>query len=103
MTGRKNDDVWNGFAKGEVLFNGAQAQGSLTDRIIPVTFNFSASENAVNLSVGNITVASKEGWDYLWVRYADDEDATAHRIVRRPIGAYVEKVSHYGDFSTLGI
>lgn len=103
MTGRVNGDIWKGFAKGEVLFNGAQAQGSLQDRLIPITFNFSASENAVGIPVGNITVPSKEGWHYLWARYAEDEDAVAKRIVRRPIAAYVERTYYYADFSTLGL
>ena len=48
-------------------------------------------------------MASKKGWEYLWVRYADEEDAAAKMLVKRPIAAYVEKVYEEGDFSQLGI
>lgn len=68
-----------------------------------ITFRFAASPNVTNLSLGNITVAAKEGWHYLWVRFADDEDNAAHTLIKKPIAAYVEQVYEYGDFSGLGI
>jgi len=57
----------------------------------------------VNLQIGPITVASKRGWELLWVRYTDVEDAAAKMLVKRPVAAYVEKVYEEGDFSGLGI
>ena len=33
-------------------------------------YSFSASPNKTNFTVGDITVASKKGWEYLWVEYA---------------------------------
>jgi len=48
-------------------------------------------------------VASKKGWEYLWVRYADAEDATPKAIVKVPVAVYIEKVYEEGDFSGLGI
>ena len=55
------------------------------------------------LSLGTITGISKEGWQYLWVRFIDDEDTTAKALIKRPVSAYVEQVYSYGDFSGLGI
>ena len=46
---------------------------------------------------------NKKGWEYMWVRYADAEDAAAKAIVKKPVAVYVEKVYEEGDFSTLGI
>ena len=45
----------------------------------------------------------KKGWQYLWVRHEDTEDAAAKRIVKRPVAAYVEKLYEDGDFAGLGI
>lgn len=105
MTGRVNGDIWNGFAKGEVMFMGAQAQGSYTDRLIPVSFNFNGEANATNIPIGGsgIVVAQKEGWHYLWVEFAEDVDATANALIKIPIAAHVERVAEYADFSTLGV
>ena len=57
----------------------------------------------MNIVIGDITVPAKGGWEYLWVLYEDQEDATAKRIVKRPIAAYVEQVRESGNFSLLGI
>ena len=57
----------------------------------------------MNLHVGDIVVASKKGWEYLWVRYEDAEDDAANVLVKKPTAAYVEKVYEDGDFSVLGL
>ena len=68
-----------------------------------ITFRFAASPNKTGLTVGDIVNINKKGWEYMWVRYADAEDATAKAIVKKPAAVYVEKVYEEGDFSTLGI
>ena len=68
-----------------------------------ITFNFAASPNQTNITVGDITVAQKLGWEYMWVRYADAEDTIAKAIVKKPIAVYIERVYELGDFSNLGI
>jgi len=68
-----------------------------------ITFRFAASPNVTGLVIGDIRGINKKGWEYLWVRYTDDEDAAAKTLVKRPIAAYVEQVYPYGDFSGLGI
>ena len=64
---------------------------------------FAASPNVQNLTIGGINGIDKKGWEYLWVRYADDEDVNAKVLVKKPIGVYVEQVYENGDFSGLGI
>lgn len=41
------------------------------------------------------------GWEYMWVRYTDSEDA-AKAIVKKPVAVYVEQVYEYGDSCLLG-
>ncbi|GIW91248.1 MAG: hypothetical protein KatS3mg109_1680 [Pirellulaceae bacterium] len=102
LTGRVNNAVFRGFARGEVLFLGASgSKRNMEDW--EITFKFAASPNATNLLIDNITVPAKEGWHYLWVRYEDEEDAAAKSLIKRPRAVYVERVYEYGDFSLLGI
>ncbi len=102
LTGRVNNASFRGFAAGEVLFLGASG----TKRgggDWEITFRFAASRNRTNLSIGDITGISKKGWEYLWVRYADAEDANAKALIKKPVAVYVEKVYEEGDFGLLGI
>jgi hypothetical protein len=102
LTGKVNGSGFKGFAKGEVLFLGASGSKRGLDDW-EITFRFAASPNVAGISLGDIAGVSKEGWQYLWVRFIDDEDATAKALIKRPVAAYVEQVYPYGDFSNLGI
>jgi hypothetical protein len=102
LTGKVNAGPFRGFAPGEVLFLGASGSKRGQDDW-EITFRFAASPNVTGLVIGDITGINKKGWEYLWVRYADDEDAAAKVLVKKPIAAYVEQVYQYGDFSGLGI
>ena len=102
LTGKVNNGPFRGFAAGEVLFLGASgAKRGHADW--EITFRFAASPNVTGLQVGDIPGINKKGWEYLWVRYADDQDSAANALVKRPVAAYVEQVYQYGDFSLLGI
>jgi len=102
LTGKVNNGGFRGFAAGEVLFLGAS--GSVRGAgDWEITYRFAASPNRANFTVGDITVTSKKGWEYMWVRYADAEDAAAKALVKKPIAVYIEKVYPDGDFSGLGI
>lgn len=102
LTGKVSSTSYKGFAAGELLFKGAQ--GMLKDWTTwQLKYNFAASENASSLAVGPITVPLKRGWDYLWVAYAENEDASAGHLVKRPLAAYVEQVHWMADLSLLGI
>lgn len=121
MTGRWNDADFKGLAAGECLFLGASGS-KRGDELWSITFRFAGSENVFGLTIGGttggdpyddpeadpygdavITGIDKLGWDYLWIRYADFEDETGKALVKRPVAAYVERVSEPGDFSLLGI
>jgi len=102
LTGKVNSASWNGFAAGEVLFLGA-AGSKRGDEDWEINFRFAASPNRTGLTVGDISEIEKKGWEYMWVRYADAEDATAKAIVKKPVAVYIEKVYEGGDFGQLGI
>ena len=102
LTGKTNNAAWKGFAAGECLFLGASGSKRGADDW-EITFRFAASPNRTNIVVGDITVPGKKGWEYMWVRYADAEDAAAKAIVKKPRSAHVQKVYEEGDYAGLGI
>jgi hypothetical protein len=101
LTGRVNGSPFKGFAKGEVLFLGASGNKRGREKWA-ITYKFAASPGVVNQPIGSgpLTV-TKEGWEYLWVRFEDRVDADA--LVKIPVAYYVERVYHYGDLSALGL
>jgi len=106
MTGRVNRDAFRGFAAGSVLFLGAAGtkRGSPGgDGDWEITFRFAASANLSAITVGPITGISKKGWEYLWVRYREQEDTAAHVLVQTPVAVYVEQVYVEADLNLLGI
>jgi len=102
LTGRVNGAAFRGFAAGEVLFLGASGSKRGEDDW-EISFRFAASPNVTGLTVGDIQNIDKKGWEYLWIRYADEEDDAAKVLVKKPIAAYVERVYEDGDFEGLGI
>jgi hypothetical protein len=104
-TGTVNIAPFRGFDLGEVLFLGASGtrKGMLVTDPWEISFKFAAQKNQPSLTVGGITGIAKYGWDYLWVQYGADVDATAKVLIKKPIAVYVEKVYPDGDFSWLGI
>ncbi len=102
MSWTVNSIAWRGFAIGEVLFEGASGSKRNQDDW-ELTFKFAASPNAGGLAIGDITGIVKRGWDYLWVRYADQVDSSAEALVKRPLAVYVEQVYKYTDFTNLGL
>jgi hypothetical protein len=102
MTGKVNNATFKGLAAGECLFLGASGN-KRGDTLWSITFRFSGSQNVTGQTIGTITGIDKQGWDYLWVRYADFLDSSAFALVKRPIAVYVERVYRRADFSTLGI
>jgi hypothetical protein len=101
-TGRVNGSSFKGFAKGEVMFLGANGN-QVNDESWDIVMNFEASPNELNLQVGEITGIVKEGWHYLWVEFDEIEDPTSSRLVKSPIAAHVERVFQYTDLNGLGV
>lgn len=90
------------FQRGELLFLGADFNKRIGEHW-EFLYKFSASPNVYGVSLGSIGGIDKRGWEYLWVRYADDEDKDAAAIVKKPIGVYVERVYDEADFTLLRI
>jgi len=86
---------------GECLFNGAKVSEPRSDGNIEISYDFAASPNVTGLAIGPITGVNKKGFEYLWVRYADIDDAQV--LVKQPIAAYVERVYEAGDYAGLGL
>lgn len=94
--------AWRQFAAGEVRFDwvsGGGRKGENTE----LNFKFTASENFENLTIGDITGINKKGWEYLWIRYADDVDTESKSLIKKPVAVYVEQVYQVSDFNKLGI
>jgi len=102
LTGSWNSAPFKGFATGECMFLGAS--GSLKDHTMwELNYRFSAQPNRTAFAFGPITVPLKRGWDYVWGRYREVEDAPSGHLARRPIAAYVEQVSPSGNLALIGI
>jgi hypothetical protein len=105
LTGSVNKSAFRSFAAGEVLFVGCsggqewdEEKGSGPWNL---SFKFVASPNVTGQKIGDITGVSKQGHEYLWVRYEDSVSGT--ELVKKPKGVYVNKVYRDGDFANLGI
>ena len=105
LTGTINKAAFRGFAAGEVLFLGAAGskRSKKASANWEITFRFAVSANQVQLKIGDLTIANKRGWDYLWVSYKTAVAGNGKSLVKKPAAAYVEKVYPDGDFGTLGI
>lgn len=97
-----NNATFKGFDPGQVLFKGAQGS-QRGEQPWEITYRFSASKNVTGMTIGNITGIDKNGWDYLWVKYDDDVDATAKQLRKKPRAVYVERVFEYTDLNDLGV
>jgi len=102
LTGKVNASNWKGYEAGEVLFLGATGSGK-TDQPVEISYRFAHSPNRRNFSVGGIEVTEKKGWDYMWVRYADEVDGDKKALVRKPAAVYIEQVYEAADFAALGL
>jgi len=104
LTGTKNAATFRTFAAGEVLFLGATGEWSTKDAdYFSISYKFSRLPNREEFDIGEITVASKRGHDYMWVRYQTSEDSAAKCLVQTPMAVIVDEVYPDGDFSLLGI
>lgn len=103
MTGKVNNAPFRGQQAGEVLFLGAAGRKSGRFGHWEIQFQFLASENEIDLTVGPLTGIDKGGWEYLWVRYEDQEDTENFAIVKRPVAVYIEEMYRSADFAGLGI
>jgi len=101
-TAKINDAAWRIWTKGEILFLGASGS-KRGEEPVAMTYRFAVSQSLVNQTIGTITGISKEGHNYLWVEYENEEDAGADKLVSRPKAVHVERVYDYADFTQLGL
>ena len=119
LTGTTNDDTFFGFDSEELLFLGASGSERTTGAST-VNYNFEARKTEQNIPVykkdpdgpvqdGDILVAEKKGWHYLWVHYRPrkikDKDTTPKTVLTGdvPVQANVEQVYYTQDFTNLQI
>lgn len=102
LTGCYNIATFRNMEPGECMFMGASGS-KRGDEKWSITFRFAGSPNVTDLQVGPITGISKRGWDYLWFRFVDVHEPYAHAVPKRPVAAYVERVSLPGNFDDLAL
>ncbi len=105
LTGKINSSKFKGYDAGEVLFLGASGSrcGTNSSDKWEISFKFAVSINSIDLTIGDLTISEKSGWDYLWVRYENDLSTDEKNLIKKPIAAYVEQVYESRDFGELGI
>ena len=101
-----NDAPFYGLDAGEALLLGVSGR-TIGDGTWEMQFRWAGQANRSDFGIPEtspvIDGIDKQGWDYLWVLSEDDEDTSAHALVKRPIAAYVERVMPRADFGLLGI
>jgi hypothetical protein len=100
LTGKFNSSSFKGYAAGELLFMGAQGSRR-GNGDWEVRYDFEAKENVTSLDLGDITIPSAYGHDFVWLYYRDEEESASKFLIPRPVAAYVERVYEPGDFSLL--
>ena len=116
LTGTVNLAAFRGFLKNEVLFLGMTGQqewdAQRGDGPFSLSYRFSATPNRGNEAfgaslppeaIGDIAAYNKYGHDFLWVKYASQDDQNNNIVIRKPLFVYVNKVYPDGDFSNIGI
>jgi len=101
MTGHVNEKPFRSFDAGEVLFLGIKFDANRSTTMVPISFSFSAIAGRKNFKVGDITVAKKEGQDFLWIQYEDTSEAG--NALKRAKYVYVAPIYPRLDFAELGI
>lgn len=91
LAGRYNDasftvGTWT-FPAGEIKFAGSS--GKPQGNKWPISYRFEHSDNETGISVGDITVTSRLGWQYLDVYRRTISDATSKKKVEVPHSVYV--------------
>jgi hypothetical protein len=110
IAGKVNSDTFLGLAAGEVLFEGAGCSyiyeldvDAEEQERVEVNYRFRFSPNVGSQTIHGITVAAKQGHDYLWGYFEDSPDDTAKLTVVTPRALYVERVVERTAFAPLGI
>ena len=104
FTGRINSQPFLHWNPGDILFEGASGSQKFARSEKPefdVSLRFRVSPTIRDLSVGDIDVGYKRGWDYFWVHYLEMADEESNAMVQRPAAAYIERVYLEADLNFL--
>lgn len=109
LVGKVNSAQFKGWPKGSVMFDGANYSTPIKKRIkVVVAFDFHMQPNEENVVLGkddnnqDITV-SAEGFEYVDVRHKTTVNPQNNTPRVKIEDVYVDQVTHYGDFSILGL
>lgn len=103
LVGKTNNTTFWDYSTAVVLLEGVSGSQLGFDGDWRMTFRFLVSPDETAIQIGDVGTIDKAGWDYLWVLYDEQQDASAKKVVKRPVAAYVERVYERGDFSQLGL
>lgn len=92
--------IANSFAPGELLFEYAEGGLSNTEDF-EATLYFSAEKNLSGLKFGDIGGVTKNGHDYLWVKYTESYDSNTSVKILTPKQVCVEQCYLYDDLNPL--
>lgn len=104
-TAKINGADWLGFNAGELLYLGSAGDGETLLRFgtaskpVQVTHKFAYSANQVNITIGDILVPSKKGWQHLSVYYQKIEQEG--NLFPVPEHAWVDDIYEETDFPTV--
>lgn len=108
LTGCINNARFRGFEAGEVMFLGASGSrnGDNRDDDWTITFKFAVKSNESQIQIGDYTIPSVRGWDYVWAQFqteAENVEGGGRAQVKRVKAVFVEQIHRYADFRQLGI
>ena len=68
-----------------------------------MNFAFEVSRNVSNYEIGGISGITKDGHDYIWFNFKQQQDSSSKLKVSVPRAAYVAEVYEEADFSSMKI
>jgi len=108
LVGKTNNATFYGFPVGTLIYTGCEPSsgvGTMDDGTKFLFWNlahsFAQEETKLNVTVGPMTVVQKQGWWYVWAKYAPTPDR--NQLVQQPVGVYVERMYDPGNFELLEI
>jgi hypothetical protein len=102
IVGKLNDATFRSWAAREVLCQGVSGSRRGNDDW-EVSFRFQVKEHQTAMTVAGISGVDKEGWQFLWVRYALKKDGAAKMLSNIADHVVIADVLRETDFTGLGI
>jgi hypothetical protein len=99
MYGRANQNPFRSFLSGEVMFMGFTSENAGVQSKIALrknTYSFKSQPSATFTLTPDFSPVTKGGWEYVWVDYIQDKDASGKGLITKPRAVYVERVGRPG-------